>query len=265
MYKILTGIFLVINTALLAQAPLYSVANAHSHNDYEQDIPFRKAYEHGFGSIEADIFLVGERLIVAHDTSEVKMNRTLDSLYLVPLQQCIEKNKGYVYADTTRNLILLIDIKTEAKPTLDRLTRTLEKYPALVHCKSLQVMISGNRPAPDLFVTYPSFIMFDGVPDIDYPEAALARIGMISDNMRKHTQWNGTGLIPVADKEKLEALVGKTHRLKKKLRLWNAPDNLNTWYTLIKLKVDLVNTDKIPQLAAFLRQLPEKIYTAPIP
>ena len=88
---------------------------------------------------------------------------------------------------------------------------------------------------------------------------------MISDNMRKHTQWNGTGLIPVPDKEKLEALVAKTHYLNKKLRLWNAPDNLNTWYTLIKLKVDLVNTDKIPELAAFLRQLPEKIYTTPLP
>jgi alkaline phosphatase len=241
------------------------VANAHSHNDYEQDVPFRKAYEHGFGSIEADIFLRGETLIVAHDTSEVKLNRTLDSLYLVPLQQCIEKNRGHVYPDSLRKLILLIDIKTAAVPTLDQLRRTLENYPALIKCKTLQVMISGNRPSPELFSTYPSYIMFDGVPDIEYPREALARIGMISDNMRKHTQWNGTGLIPVPDKEKLEALVDKAHRLNKKLRLWNAPDNLNTWYTLIKLNVDLVNTDKIPELAAFLRQLPEKIYTVPLP
>jgi alkaline phosphatase len=33
-----------------------TVSNAHSHNDYEQPIPFRMAYQAGFGSVEADIF-----------------------------------------------------------------------------------------------------------------------------------------------------------------------------------------------------------------
>src|SRR6476620_10934165 len=65
----------------------YSTANAHSHNDYEQKVPFHNAWEHGFGSIEADIFLVGDELIVAHDTSQLTGGRTLKSLYLDPLQQ----------------------------------------------------------------------------------------------------------------------------------------------------------------------------------
>jgi alkaline phosphatase len=36
----------------------YTIANTHSHNDYEQPIPFWTAYNAQFGSIEADIFLI---------------------------------------------------------------------------------------------------------------------------------------------------------------------------------------------------------------
>src|SRR4051812_7321262 len=42
---------------LHAQQKSYTVANAHSHNDYEQPTPSWTAYNEGFGSIEADIFL----------------------------------------------------------------------------------------------------------------------------------------------------------------------------------------------------------------
>jgi hypothetical protein len=42
----------------------YTIANTHSHNDYEQRVPFWTAYNAQFGSIEADIFLVDGRLMV---------------------------------------------------------------------------------------------------------------------------------------------------------------------------------------------------------
>ncbi len=41
----------------------YTIANTHSHNDYEQPIPFWTAYNAQFGSIEADVFLVDGRLV----------------------------------------------------------------------------------------------------------------------------------------------------------------------------------------------------------
>lgn len=41
-----------------AQEKEYTVANAHSHNDYEQPNPFFEAYGEQFGSIEAAIFLM---------------------------------------------------------------------------------------------------------------------------------------------------------------------------------------------------------------
>jgi hypothetical protein len=58
----------------------YSISNAHSHNDYEQRIPFRMAYQAGFGSVEADIFPVKAVLIksstgsIIYETIPEKVN-----------------------------------------------------------------------------------------------------------------------------------------------------------------------------------------------
>ncbi|MEO7488793.1 MAG: alkaline phosphatase, partial [Ferruginibacter sp.] len=62
--------FLVIgcSTLLFAQPAFYTVANAHSHNDYNQHSPYFQAYTEGFGSIEADIHLRNGALIVGHDS-----------------------------------------------------------------------------------------------------------------------------------------------------------------------------------------------------
>src|SRR3954468_15170615 len=88
----------------------YTVSNAHSHNDYEQARPFYAAYEVHFGSMEADIFLVDNGLLVAHEQKELSLHRTLDSMYLQPLRAAIKKNNGYPYKDSTYPLQLLIDI-----------------------------------------------------------------------------------------------------------------------------------------------------------
>ena len=50
-------LFLAISARVDAQPSAYTVSQAHSHNDYEQAVPFWTAYREGFGSIEADIFL----------------------------------------------------------------------------------------------------------------------------------------------------------------------------------------------------------------
>jgi alkaline phosphatase len=125
--------FLILNSMLLkAQPAIYSTANAHSHNDYEQAVPFREAYNAGFGSLEADIFLVNgiDELLVAHTPAElVKNKRRLDSLYLIPIRDCIRKNNGYAYADKSKKLQVLIDIKTMALPTLNKFIETLKRYP----------------------------------------------------------------------------------------------------------------------------------------
>ena len=123
-----TGLLLLISFNGIAQP---STANAHSHNDFEQAFPFWAAWKQGFGSIEADIFLDNEELIVAHDKKQLSRRWTLDSLYLGPLQQCIATHKGYVYADTNRKLQLMIDIKSDAQSTLSKLVEKLQSFPVI--------------------------------------------------------------------------------------------------------------------------------------
>src|SRR6478609_939165 len=133
--KLAIAICLLLQSSLFAQKINYTTANAHSHNNYEQPVIFWEAYNQQFGSIEADIYLSSDstELWVAHNLRDIESTkRTLDSLYLRPLQSCIQKNKGYVYADHTRALQLMIDIKTAAVPTLNKLINVLRKYPELI-------------------------------------------------------------------------------------------------------------------------------------
>ena len=43
------------------------LAQAHAHNDYEHPRPLLDALDHGFTSVEADVWLVDGELLVAHD------------------------------------------------------------------------------------------------------------------------------------------------------------------------------------------------------
>lgn len=246
-----------------SQPVAYTVANAHSHNDYEKPFPFWSAWRQQFGSIEVDIFLEQGELLVAHDRIQLKQHRTLDSLYLEPLAQCIAGNNGYVYADTSRRLQFMIDIKTDAQSTLEKLVEQLKEYPSLVNSSSLKIVISGNRPQPSRYNNWPSWIWFDGELQKEYTNTELSKIEMLSDNFARYTLWNGKGRLPAAELEKLQATIDRAHQLQKKVRFWNAPDILNTWYQLISMKVDYVNTDKIDEISSFMKQLPERAYTAP--
>ncbi len=246
-----------------AQPPVYTVANLHSHNDYEKPFPFWEAYNQGLGSIEADIFLQGNNLVIAHDTIQLRLGRTLDSFYLQPLQRCIQQNNGYPYASQTRSLQLLIDLKTDSTATLGKLVERLQSYPVITSSPGVKIVITGNRPAASTFSTYPSWIYFDGELNVDYPVTALSRIEMLSDNFKTYAAWNGKGVIPAKEKKILDSMVAKAQRLHKKVRFWNAPDLINSWYGFMKLGVDYINTDHITDAASFIRQLPEKTYTAP--
>jgi alkaline phosphatase len=48
-------------------------------------------------------------------------------------------------------------------------------------------------------------------------------------------------------------MIGKAHRLHKKIRFWDAPDSQPAWKTFMDLQVDYINTDHIQQLADFLK------------
>ncbi len=248
-----------------SQAKLYTTYNAHAHNDYENDHPFWGAYKSGFGSIEADVFLHNGQLVVAHDSAQLSRLWTLDSLYLRPLQQCLQANGGTIYPDSTKSLQLMVDIKSEAEPTLQALMQAMKAYPALQKAKTLTFVISGNRPLPSAFASYPSWIQFDGEMQKTYKPEEWKRIEMVSGNFKKITSWNGKGRMVEKERAAMKKLVESAHAKGKKFRFWNTPDNLNAWYTFVDEGIDYINTDRIPDIRAFFDALPHRQFTNPAP
>ncbi|MGF1637109.1 MAG: alkaline phosphatase [Cyclobacteriaceae bacterium] len=253
---------------MLAQE--YSASSIFGHNDYEQPVPFYTAYHHQVGFIEADVFLHKQRLMVAHSRMQIKPENTLEKLYLEPLKKAIDENDGFVYPDSSKKLTLMVDLKTEGVTTLDALVKLLKKYPSLIACPTLQVAISGNVPDTSLWSQFPNFIYFDGRPGIDYNDNQLKRICLISDNFRNYAKWNGRGVPTAQEREKVNAIVNETHSKGKQIRFWAVPDFSNAWIQLMKLNVDILNTDNVSALKEFIANFtnstfyntsPHKVYT----
>jgi alkaline phosphatase len=139
-----------------SQVKNYTVANAHAHNDYMHPVPFYTAYNAGFGSIEADVFPVNGKLLVAHSKNAIQAKNTLEYLYLDPLLKELKDNKN-------RKVKLLIDIKQNYKLSLQLLIKELEPLKKYLftysdRSKPVTILISGSRPVPAEYKNYPAYI-----------------------------------------------------------------------------------------------------------
>jgi len=251
--------FKIIGALALLQASFGVSAqhaqHGHAHNDYQHNIPFSQAYRLGFGSIEADVFLKKDTLFVSHDTTHFTTDLLLD-VYLQALNKAVIKNHGFAYADTSKRLQLLIDLKTPASATLPAVANAIAKYPALMVSPTLKFVITGNQPSADSFWAYPNYLYFDGnlnnPTHVQNPE----KIALFSADFSKFSHWNGKGLIPADERIKMEAAIRQAHALHKPFRFWGCPDNINTWYTFTKMGVDFINTDRIELYGQFEKNLP---------
>src|SRR5688500_12101427 len=95
MRRALTVLLLIVTS--LRAAETVPLLRAHAHNDYEHVRPLFDALDHGFCSVEADVYLIDGALLVAHDRKDVKPERTLSALYLSPLLDRVKRNGGRVY------------------------------------------------------------------------------------------------------------------------------------------------------------------------
>lgn len=241
-------------SAAWAQGSLFG-NSGHSHNDYNQDIPFIKAYNAGMGSIEADVYLVDGLLYVAHELNEVVPGKTLDKFYLQPLAERFRKNGNQPYADTAQKLQLVIDIKTDHAQVIPALIKELEPYRDIIdparNKRAIHVVLSGDMPSPVNFKDYPRYIFYDGRPYINYTPEQLKQVAMISDALGNYIKWNGKDPFTSENRAKLEAVVQKAHLQHKPFRFWGTPDNAATWLELEKIGVDWMNTDHPEELQRF--------------
>jgi alkaline phosphatase len=229
----------------------YNSSSIFAHNDYVRPQPFYTAFNLKVGYIEADVYLVGNSLLVAHQRNEIRQDKTLEALYLDPLLQQVKKNGGSAYPGGG-DLTLMVDLKTEGEPTLTKLVQLLQRYPELLSCPTLHFMVSGNVPSPARWEDYPEFITFDGRPGIAYSTEQLKRVAMISTSFRDHAKWDGRHDISADELEKIQSLMAQVHAKGKKMRFWATPDFPAAWQTQMRLNFDVIVTDDVTGLAGFI-------------
>lgn len=235
------------------------LVNAHAHNDYEHQRPLFDALDHGFCSIEPDIWLVDGQLLVAHGRSEVKKERTLQALYLDPLRERVRQNQGRVYLHGPP-CTLLIDVKSNAEQTYAALRDVLAHYaemltvftPTNTSTKALTVILSGNRPTSMLAAEPLRYAAIDGrLADLE-GNASPNLIPLISDNWTQHFRWRGQGAMPNDERQKLKQLVERAHQQGRRIRFWAAPNNSTIWSEMQQAGVDLLSTDDLAGVQKFL-------------
>ena len=241
--------------------PVAPLKQAHAHNDYLHRRPLLDALDNGFCSVEADIFMVGGQLLVAHTFFELDPKRSLRDLYLKPLQQRVKQNGGRVYPDGPV-FTLLIDIKNNGEDTYRALHKMLAEYPDVFSRfengvfteKAVTVVISGDRPFELIRNTLPRIAGIDGrLTDLDSAMPAHL-LPLISDNWRKHFRWRGDGRMPPEERKKLDQIIGQAHESGRRVRFWASPDKPAVWRVLRDAGADLINTDDLPGLRQFLSQ-----------
>jgi hypothetical protein len=245
------------------------LARAHAHNDYEHARPLlHDALDHGFTSVEADIFLVDGDLLVAHDPEDLDPTRTLRSLYLDPLRHKVLH--GGIYPGWRDDFQLLIDIKTDGEPTYAALDRVLRspRYAFLwtayryghVRRGPVTAVVSGNRPRGTMEAQRTRFAFYDGRianPDDLGPGDDARLTPLVSDNWTTLFSWRGDGEMPADERAELKLIVDTAHAAGQRVRFWETPDAAGpqreaVWRELVAADVDHINTDDLAGLQEFL-------------
>ena len=240
-------------------------AQAHAHNDYEHERPLLDALEHGFTSVEADVWLVDGELLVAHDAEDLDPARTLERLYLAPLKRLVRGKGRDVYPGYDGTFQLLIDIKNTGEATYAAIEKELGDYEELftryengtVKDGPVEAVISGDRPLETMRSATERFSFYDGRMSDLRSGMPASLMPLVSDNWTKVFVWQGIGPMPETERRKLHEIVDHAHTQGYRVRFWATPDTDGAareavWTELLAAGVDHINTDDLEDLDAFL-------------
>lgn len=253
--------FLIIFTVLLPLPLLIAQhPQAHAHNDYAHKRPLLDALEQGFTSVEADIFLIKGKLVVAHTYPVFGRKRTLRKLYLEPLRQKIEENQGSVYPNSDVPFTLMIDFKTGDRETYETLLAELSGYPEMINYQvggaevggPVNIVLSGARPGVEEIKGDTQWVKLDGRPRNLEDTLHVEQIAWISSRWSSHFTWKGNGPMPEEEKVALIEFVTKSHARHAQVRFWATKEKEFVWKQLLEAGVDRISTDKLEKLNQFL-------------
>lgn len=259
---------LAVPAAVAAPAPALPrdaqpLERAHAHNDYEHDRPLLDAADQGFTSVEADVYLVGTELLVAHSPQDVRPEPTLRSAYLDPLRQRVRERRGDVLSRYDGVFTLLVDVKSDPLGTYVMLDRLLAEYRDILWRwedgkpvpGAVQVIVSGFRLKPYMERQQLRYAGYDGrVAEFGTSRADL--VPLISDSFTAQFRWRGVGPMPQEERDRLRRWVRSAHDAGQRVRFYATPDTSPTrekiWAELVAAGVDHLNTDDLPGLRAWL-------------
>ncbi|MBJ44259.1 MAG: hypothetical protein CMJ80_13470 [Planctomycetaceae bacterium] len=245
--------------AFARSEPVQPQQNAHAHNDYLHAHPLQDALDHGFCSVEADVYVVGGDLLVAHDWVGLQPDKTLRNLYLAPLYRRIQRNSGHVYKQPAQ-FTLLIDFKSNAAKTYPVLAAQLAEYKSMLVRYvdgrrvdgPVEIIISGNRPTQIVQNQRTRFVSIHGrLANLEDPPNDW--MPLVSDNWTKFFAWRGEGPISQEERRKLREYVRRAHKFDRRIRFWKTPDTVTAWQELVDANVDLINTDNLTGLSDYLK------------
>ena len=235
----------------------------HAHNDYQHSRPLFDALDQGFCSVEADIHLVDGKLLVAHNRSQVRADRTLESLYLEPLRKRVLQNSGHVFPNGPL-FYLLIDIKGKWQKTYPVLRAVLQQFTDIIttfegtarSSRGILIVLTGDR-SPRMFDGESMrYACLDGtLADLE-SDASVDLVPWVSADWSETFKWRGRGEMPAEDRERLKKFVAQGHATKRLLRFWGAPDAPAVWGELLACNVDLINTDDLVGARKFFDSQP---------
>ena len=225
---------------------------AYAHNDYVNQPPLLEALESGYAGVEADVFLVGGRLLVGHEAAALRVDRTLKSLYLEPLRQ-VQRERNSI-CDGPKPFLLNIEVKQSSRPAFDSLRALLRGYADLVH---------PNGPVRVILVGWiPELDSLDGISiqhrvrssrEIDRV-VSDARVALISVRYKDLFSWNGRGDPDSIFQARLVALSTRAHADSGRLlRVYDVPYSQRIYQMLLDGGVDLIGLKDLKRGRELLR------------
>lgn len=258
LYLVVAVQILLLSEAWSQQNPV-PLVRGHAHNDYNHDRPLLDALDHGFCSVEVDVFEVDGALLVAHNLKDVDPARTIQSLYLDPLLERVRQNGGRVYPNGP-SLMLLVDFKSPGDRTYAVLRKVLEQYKEMLTRftvdsqveRAVTVIISGSRPIETVAAEVVRYAAIDGrLSDLESnPSRHL--MPLVSQSWGSVFTWKGRESMPSEERAKLRAIVNQAHIQGRIVRFWATPPRPALWKQLLDSGVDLINVDNLGRFQEFM-------------
>jgi hypothetical protein len=237
--------------------------HGHAHNDYEHEHPLFDALGHRFYSVEADIYLNGGRLEVAHLNLPWESKRPLEELYLKPLQERVDA-MGSVQGDGVP-FTLWIDLKEGGRELVDTLHAVLEKYPMLTRIDGnevipgpVTVVLTGDdKGKRDFVARFPQRRAMRDSNDYS-PEdpAADSAWGYYALAWGDYLDSSSTGKLDEEQRARLACIIENAHAQGRKVRFFGVPNHPDAWREQLAAGVDFLSTDDLSGQDAFLESAP---------